>query len=144
MSPGALIDIEAGTLKNGGWASTIWTNNQASMYIASGGTFDIWNGITVYIDALNGSGTIKCGSGGPGPMYIGVANGSGTFSGNVIFDQDNVTLIKVGTGTQAFNGTMNSSSTFQVQDGILTGTGNVGQLVLTGGTVAPGASAAAP
>ena len=55
---GGIIDIEGGTLKNGGWQGGIWDNNLASMTIASGATFDLWDGNPVTIDALNGAGTI--------------------------------------------------------------------------------------
>ena len=83
MSAGGLIDIEGGTFRNGGWQDTTWTNNLASMYIAAGAAFDLWDGNTVYINALNGPGTVtkQQGNGGTVNLTLGVNNGSGTSAG---------------------------------------------------------------
>ena len=35
---GGTIDIEGGTLRNGGWQDANWTTNLASMNIAAGGS----------------------------------------------------------------------------------------------------------
>ena len=98
LSNSGLIDIEGGTLRNGGWQNTTWTNNQAPMYIASGATLDVWDGNPVYIDALNGAGTItkQQGNGGNVTLNVGVAGGSGTFSGVIQNPNTNISLVKAG------------------------------------------------
>ena len=79
-----MIDIENGTFKNGGWGATTWTNNKASMLIGSSGTLDMWDGLTVVVDALSGNGTVTANPGTSNAtqtISIGVSNGSGSFSG---------------------------------------------------------------
>ena len=142
MSPGGLIDIENGGLRNGGWSNTTWTNNNASMYIASSGTMDIWDGKEVFIDALNGSGYLnKNQSNGTDLICIGVANGSGTFSG--IIENTNTTgvlsLMKSGSGIEIFSGnntyggtTTISGGTLQIGNGGNTGTLGTGAVSNSG------------
>ena len=55
---GGTIDIAQGTLRQGGWGGADWTNNKASLYIASGGTLDLWAGSPVIVDALLGNGVV--------------------------------------------------------------------------------------
>ena len=51
MQAGGWIDLlDTSRLTNGGWQELDWTNNKASMNIASGATFDIWDGQAVTID----------------------------------------------------------------------------------------------
>ena len=108
MSPGGLIDIEGGILKNGGWSGTNWAGNQASMLIGPSGELDLWDGPAVYVDALNGSGIVdKNQSQSNGDLLvIGVNNGSGTFSG--IIRNSNTTgvlaITKTGSGLEVFSG----------------------------------------
>ena len=97
---GGTIDIEEGGLRNGGWQSCNWDSNQASMNIAAGATFYLWAGQPVAIDALTGSGTIDHGYWGSCPLTIGIANGSGTWSGNIAASEGSVT--KTGAGTEVF------------------------------------------
>ena len=79
---GGTIDIAQGMLRDGGWGGADWTNNKASLYVASGGSLDVWAG-TVIVDALLGNGVVWQGYGGAyDSMTIGVNNGSGTWSGN--------------------------------------------------------------
>ena len=79
---GGTIDIQGGTLRNGGWGGGIWTNNLASMNVAAGAMFDFWGGQSMTVDALNGSGTIDSTKyGASQTLTVGVNNGSGTFSG---------------------------------------------------------------
>jgi autotransporter-associated beta strand protein len=106
---GGTIDIEGGTLKNGGWANALWTpqfgaNNLSSMTIGASGTLDLWDGRTVQIDALNGSGVVTNAPWNPASsLTIGANNGSGTFSGTIL--SGNITVTKVGTGIEVFSGT---------------------------------------
>ena len=124
MSPGGLIDIEAGTIRNGGWSGTTWTNNQASMFIGSGATLDLWDGHPIFVDALNGLGTVNKSqqNGGVIQLTVGVANGSGTFSGiieNTNTNGGSVSLTKSGTGLQVLSGNNTYSSPTTVNGGTL-------------------------
>jgi fibronectin-binding autotransporter adhesin len=107
---GGLIDIQEGTLKNGGWQGGVWTNNKASMNIAAGATLDLWDGIQVKVDALTGSGTItqQLNVDVTNSIAVGVNNGSGTWSGVLEDGLGTNLLYKQGTGTL----TLNSANTF--------------------------------
>ena len=113
FSPGALIDIQSGLLYASSSYGGNWTNNQASLNIAQGATVDaVEAGTTnaIHIDALTGAGTFSGGY--PGntnalspPRTLGIANGSGTFSGTIADDiNSHLALIKTGTGTQTLSG----------------------------------------
>ena len=130
LGAGAVIDVEGGTLRNGGWAGAVWTNNLASLNIASGATFDMWDGHEVVVDALTGAGFVDKhqSSGGTELLEIGINNGSGTFSGaiqNTDTAGGGVGLIKTGTGTEILTGTNNTyiggttinGGTLQIGDG---------------------------
>ncbi|MCW1925704.1 autotransporter-associated beta strand repeat-containing protein [Luteolibacter arcticus] len=129
-----------------------YTGNLAGLDVVNGGTFDI-RGQNVVFDALTGTGTL-------GNSYlthsfsVGVNNGSGTFSGNIVSNSNGATLlgpslittgglnlIKVGTGTQTLTGS-NSYLNTTVSGGILSvgviadaGTSNLGtgSVTLNGG-----------
>ncbi len=125
FSPGALIDVQGGTLIGGTFIKDFWTNNYASLNIAAGATFA---GVeaNVQIDALTGSGIFTGGYLFGGVETIGIANGSGTFSGSL---QDNDTgsgwllsLVKVGTGVQTLSGANNYTGSTTVNNGTLTTT----------------------
>ena len=134
MGTGGLINVAAGaTVRNGGWKNINWTNNQASMML--NGAVDIWDGQDIFIDALNGNGAVTNSDAWRGNinLTLGVANGSGTFTGQ--FTAPNLSIIKSGTGTQILAGTNTytggttiSGGTLQVGNGGRTGTlgsGNV-------------------
>jgi autotransporter-associated beta strand protein len=121
---GGTIDIQAGTLLNGGWAGGQWTNNKADMNIASGARFDIWDGNTVYVDALTGAGTLDKGQtdGTTRTMIVGVNDGSGTFSGNITQSAGAsypMAFTKNGSGTQILTGTNTYTGATTVNGGIL-------------------------
>ena len=125
MDAGALIDLQdSSKLTNGGWKQMNWTNNNASLNIASGATFDIWDGLEVRINALTGSGTVVKGHADPNAfmLTLGVANGSGTFSGTIqnTSGAGAIALNKVGTGTQTLSGTNTFIGNTTVNDGGLT------------------------
>ena len=130
MAPGGLIDLQGTSqLTNGGWKQMNWTNNNASMNIATGATFDIWDGLAVNIDALTGSGTVNKGHPDPNTftLTLGVANGSGTFSGTIqnTSTAGAVAITKIGTGTQTLSGTLSYNGNTTVQEGVLSiGNGN--------------------
>ena len=114
LGTGALIDVQGGTFTGGSNGNENWTNNKASLHIASGAIFD---GVeaNVRIDRLTGTGTLKTGYNGAGytRLTLGVDNGTSTFDGTIANSSSTGILHKEGTGTITLAG----SSTF---------TGNVG------------------
>ncbi len=117
---GGTIDVQAGYIINGGWQGTYWTNNKASLNIASGATFDIWNGNTVYVDALTGAGNVGIGfNGGTISLQVGVNNGSGTFTGVILAGSSPIALTKLGTGTQTLSGVNTYTGSTTVSAGTL-------------------------
>ena len=124
MDAGGMIDLQdTSRLVNGGWKQMKWTNNNASMNIASGATFDIWDGLEVRMDALTGSGAVVKGHPDPNTflLTLGVANGSGTFSGTIqnTSGAGAIALTKVGSGTQTLSGTSTFIGNTSVNDGTL-------------------------
>ena len=135
LGVGSVIDVEGGTLRNGGFGGGDWTNNMASLTIASGATFDTWDGNAVTVDALNGSGTLTHTShGGLQIVTLGIAGGSGTFSGIISDGEGAYTLgiTKVGAGTEIFAGTGAYSGATSI---------NSGTLQFAGSSSLPGATA---
>ena len=105
---GGLIDIVGpgltGTwLRNGGWSAGVWTSNLASMQVD--GVLDMWNGNTVYVNALTGSGYVSVGQVAAEYITVGVNNGSGTFNGTLQDGNGGLYLTKNGTGIEILNGT---------------------------------------
>ena len=123
---GGLIDIQGGSIRNGGWQGGVWTNNKASMNIASGATFDIWDGQAVTIDALTGDGRVDKGhaTGSTMVLNVGVNGGSGDFSGQFTNSSGAgaISLVKTGSGTQTLSGTADNVG--------LAVTANAGTLIL--------------
>lgn len=122
MDSGGLIDLQGTSrLTNGGWQLMNWTNNKADMNIASGATFDVWDGQDVFIDALTGSGTVDKVHGGNSPrlLNVGVDHGSGTFSGTIMNTGGQIALVKTGSGTQTLSGINTYTGNTSVQDGAL-------------------------
>ena len=77
--------------------------------------------------ALSGSGRVSIHpqTSGDASISIGNDNGSAVFSGTIIDGGGNLSVIKVGTGTQLLNGTCPYSGTTTVNNGVLGGTGNL-------------------
>lgn len=129
MTGGVLVLRNGVTLRNGANPGGLWTNNLASLSVDATSTFDLWNGNPVYLDALNGAGTINItnSSGvnwaGARSLTLGVNNGSGTFTGllggNAAIDGGAISLTKVGTGTQILAGPCRYSGATLVQAGTL-------------------------
>ena len=122
MQSGGLIDLQGTSrLTNGGWQLMNWTTNLADMNIASGATFDVWDGQDVIIDALSGSGTVDKLHPGNSPrlLKVGVDNGSGTFSGTIANTGGQLALVKSGSGTQTLSGTSTYTGNTTVEDGTL-------------------------
>jgi autotransporter-associated beta strand protein len=106
---GGLIDIVSGTtVKNGGWQKGVWTDNKATLQV--NGALDIFDGNNIFADALTGSGTVGISSSISWvtlnkSITLGVNGGGGTFAGTVFdSDDDIVSLIKEGSGTQILTG----------------------------------------
>jgi autotransporter-associated beta strand protein len=143
MQVGGWIDLQGSSrLTNGGWQELNWTANQASMNIASGATLDVWDGQNVIIDALTGSGTVDKVHGGNSPrlLTVGIADGSGTFSGTIQNTGGQIALTKVGSGTQILTGnntydgaTTITAGTLQIGDGGTTGTLGSGAVSIASG-----------
>jgi autotransporter-associated beta strand protein len=129
LSAGAQINLQSGYLESSSSFQGLWTNNQASLDVASGAVFGLKEN-QVVVDALTGSGTVRQDhpliDGNTSSLVVGIANGSGTFSGVI---QDNVaaaSLFKTGTGTQTLSGTNTYTGTTTISAGILAlGAGNV-------------------
>ena len=143
---GGTIDIEGGDLMNGGWKGGVWTSNKASVNVASGATFDLWNGNAVYIDALTGSGTVTVGYAGTETLTIGDNNGSG-FQRRV---DERRRHLRVGQGGYGHRGPVRRKYLYgrdQRRAGMLVAANGVngsalgsGTLTLNGGTLAAGAA----
>ncbi len=124
LQAGSLLDITGGMLRNGTFANSDWTQNFSSLALATGTTLDVWNGGPVRVDALAGTGAVTNGlNGGTTSLTLGVANGSGVFSGTV--RAVGLTVIKTGTGTQTLSGPAASIAGTTVNNGklIVSGSG---------------------
>lgn len=125
MGTGGLINVASGsTIRNGGWKNINWTNNQASMMLD--GAVDIWDGQDIFIDALNGNGAVTNSDAYRGNinLTLGVANGSGTFTGQLT--APNLSVIKSGTGTQILAGTNTYTNSTTISGGTLVISGLLG------------------
>ena len=136
---GGLINVApSGTMCNGGWKNITWTGNLAKLNVD--GTFDLWDGNTVVVDALTGGGVVTKGDAGAAvALSVGANNGSGTFGGT-INNSNPVALVKTGTGTQTLSGantyiggTIISNGTLLITNTSGSGTGT-GTVTVNGGT----------
>ena len=136
FSAGALIDVEGGTLTGTSSYQGIWANNQASLNIAGGATFDAVEGGptgTMQVDALTGSGIFTGGYfgafGGQTIATLGIAGGGGTFSGSISDDMGaHLAIVKTGSGTETFTGTNSYSGGTTISAGTLA-IGSIGALL---------------
>lgn len=127
LGSGGLIDIQGGAFVNGGWGGGVWLSNLADMNIASGAIFDVWDGGTIYVDALNGAGSVQNGSNTPfgvRSLVVGVDDGSGTFTGVIgggtgRLGDNLISLTKEGGGTQILGGNNTYAGTTTVTSGTL-------------------------
>lgn len=118
MSPGALIDVRAGVLRNEYGQFNDWTNNKASLSISNGASFFVWDANT-FVDALNGEGLIDKGQNSTHTLTIGTADGSGTFNGLIRSTTGILNLVKSGAGTQVLGGNNSYSGTTFITGGTL-------------------------
>ena len=135
LSQGAMIDVQGGTLRGSSDHQGVWITNQASLHIASGATFDGVEG-TIFVDALTGSGVLQGGYQGVQTTTIGVAGGSGTFSGVIrdtgYFGTSFLALTKAGGGTETLTGTNAYSGPTTISGGslALSGTGSIANSIV--------------
>ena len=147
---GGVIDVEGGTLRND-YGNGVWTNNKASLNVASGTTVDLWDsagGITV--DALTGSGTVQHSNYGNNAenFTVGSNNGTGSFSGTITDVSGGggggshpLALVKTGTGTQTLTGTNTYTSTTTINGGTLqVGNGGASGTLPTGSVITDNAN----
>lgn len=136
FSDGALIDVQGGTFRNGGWKKQNWSENKADLRIASGAQFDVWDGIDSQFDSLVGAGKIVNGTTSVKSILIGVANSTWLVDGvqttpefSGIFNSGMISLTKDGTGTQILSGSYLSTGTITVSNGLLQiGNGTTGAI----------------
>lgn len=126
MAQGGLINVASGTLRSGGYSSPDWTSNKASLNVATGAVFELWDGNRpVSVDSLTGGGLIGNALGNNAvTLNVGVANGSGTFTGTIADNIKGATgnttsLTKLGSGTQVLSGTNTYSGYTTVSAGVL-------------------------
>ncbi|MDP0492245.1 MAG: autotransporter-associated beta strand repeat-containing protein [Verrucomicrobiota bacterium JB023] len=126
LGPDAVIEIASGIQRGSGNNKANWTQNLASLDIASGAQF---NGVEgrIRVDALTGGGNLTTGWTSTAYLNqgftIGVAGGSGTFSGEIA-DNDTAAeqrgiIRKVGAGTQVFSGFVLHTGNTIIEDGTL-------------------------
>ncbi|MCW1925685.1 autotransporter-associated beta strand repeat-containing protein [Luteolibacter arcticus] len=141
LGTGGLVDIQAGTLSNGAHQQS-WTGNQGSVHIAAGATLDIV-AENVPIDALTGAGSLlnSYPPSGTRTTTVGIADGSGTFSG--VISSGVLALNKAGSGNQILTGantytgaTTISGGTLQLGNGGTSGSLSTSSTITTNGTLA--------
>jgi autotransporter-associated beta strand protein len=117
---GAVIDIQTGAaMTNGGWQNIQWTHNRSSLNVD--GVFDLWDGSSVLVDALNGAGSITKNHPGNSPtvLRVGVDGGSGSFSGTISNSAAQIAFVKTGAGIQTLSGTTSHTGGTTVNGGTL-------------------------
>ena len=109
---------------------------KGNMYIASGGTLDLFTQTGQGINGLWGGGTVLKSNttGNNAPFYIGSANASSTFGGNFSTGPASFYPVKIGLGTLTLTGTSSfyASDPLTVSGGMVVLQGDTG--VLSGGT----------
>ena len=132
FNAGALIDVQGGLLTGSSSAHGFWTTNLASMNIASGASVNFVEAgfasaaTTIQLDALTGAGSLIAGyQAYTKTLTLGVANGSGTFTGPITEgNSSQVAITKTGTGTQTLGGNNYYRYGLTVNNGTLNLTGS--------------------
>ena len=142
VTASGLFQIQEGTVRND-YNSSNWTGSTLDMDIWPGGVLDLYAD-PIYVDALTGAGTVQNGYAPSGmqTLTVGVANGSGTFSGPILGTGGDVALTKTGTGVQYLDGANTYSGLTTVNGGYLVARNNTalgsaagGALVHSGATL---------
>jgi fibronectin-binding autotransporter adhesin len=129
MASGGLIHVKAGTLRLEYGPQSNWASNLSDLTVDSGATFDLWdnNNAGVFVDSLNGAGTItRTSYAQTSTLTVGVDNGGGTFSGNIANAVGVINLTKTGSGTQTLSGNNTYSGTTTISNGLLIASGGGG------------------
>lgn len=120
MEAGSLIDVQGGQFTGGSFGNEDWRLNKSQLNVASGATF-AGTEANVRVDGIDGGGRVTSGFAGAGytNVTMGVANGSGDFSGVLAnSDSSNVgNYVKAGTGTQTLRGVSTFTGGFSVEGG---------------------------
>jgi autotransporter-associated beta strand protein len=127
MSSGGLWHVVSGNCRLGYGYAANWSNNLGGLTIDSGASMDLWDTTTsgIRFDALNGAGTLTDNNGSGNTLWLGVAGGSGTFTGVILQGSHGITLIKTGTGTQVLAGTNTYTGTTTISNGTLLVSGSL-------------------
>jgi autotransporter-associated beta strand protein len=141
LSANSKIDVQQGIFVGGSNANEVWTDNKSALNVESGASFYTVEA-TVNVDALTGGGTVysayntgvaaNANSG----LVVGIANGSGTFSGTIVDGQlittinaaSTKSLTKTGSGTQTLTGANTYIGTTTITGGTLQIAGTNGSL----------------
>jgi len=138
LGSGGLIDLQA-NVTMWGYAYFDWTNNRARLNVDGG--FDLYRGPSVFADALTGAGTVTRTNNGTGnTLTVGVADGSGTFSGTITGTYP-LNFTKTGSGTQTLTGLNTYTGATLVSAGTLAVSG-AGHINTTSGITVNGPTAA--
>ena len=143
LGPSATLEVNG--VMGAGWSAgrgTIdWTNNQADLVLGPAGRLNTQMAPRVLVDSLLGSGSITKTSTGSTVLTIGVAGGSGTFTGLIANPLGTISLVKAGTGTQVLAAATTFSGSTSVARGVLQ-VGHSDALSASVVTVAAGATLA--
>jgi autotransporter-associated beta strand protein/T5SS/PEP-CTERM-associated repeat protein len=150
----AEVFVDSGTLQAGNGGLIFMANIAESVTVAAGATLDFNDQVSGgAVGNLLGSGTVRIGSQGSSVLAVNSGNFSGSIFGTGnLAKQSSGTLILTGNntltgettvsgGTLQVNGTLGDGQVEVQAGGTLGGTGTVFEIVLNGGTLAPGASA---
>jgi hypothetical protein len=127
ISLGGQVEVRQGRLMSDGNASN-WSGCTADATVMAGAELDM-RADPMFLDALNGAGTVtnSFGGGGTDLLTLGVANGDGVFSGVLRATGDGalaenrgrVALLKTGSGSQAFTGAVQIYGPVTVTQGVM-------------------------
>ena len=121
LGPSAALEVNG--VIGAGWSAgrgTIdWTSNQADLALGPAARFNAQTAPRVLVDALLGSGSITKTSTGSTVFTIGVAGGSGTFTGLIANPLGTISLVKTGTGMQVLAAATTFSGSTSVAQGVL-------------------------
>ncbi|MFM7205432.1 MAG: beta strand repeat-containing protein [Planctomycetaceae bacterium] len=121
LGAGGILEVNG--VMGAGWSAgrgmIDWTNNRADLAIGPAGRLNAYMQPRVVVDALLGSGSITKTSTGSTVLTIGVAGGSGTFSGLITNALGTIALVKTGAGTQVLAGATTFSGSTSVAQGVL-------------------------